>query len=108
MLMRLFRTLQKKELEDLRSRKAFRLAPNSIEGKSFWTTREDAERFARLLLTRYRIEPSWIVEVHVEAAVLERLAAVPIDGRPARVVYEDDLDWFNEKIMDLVIPSADA
>lgn len=97
--------MQCEELQDFLDRRSLRTVPASIEGKLFWTTREDAERFARLLLARCGIGPSWVVEVRVRPAVLQRLAPLTIDGRPARFVDEKDLDWFNGVVMDLVVPS---
>jgi hypothetical protein len=99
--------VQKEELDDLSVRRSFRTVPGSIEGKHFWTTREDAERFVRLLASRWGIGPSWIVEVKVESGLLDRLAPVTADGRSARVVDETDLDWFNGVVMALVVPTPD-
>ena len=104
----LFRTVQKEELDDLSACGRFRTTPQSIEGKLFWTTLEDAERFTRLLATRLGIAPSWIVEVRVERAVLDRLTALVTDGRPARLVHDDDLDWFNGVVMKLVMPASNV
>jgi hypothetical protein len=50
---------------------------------------------------------SWIVEVRVERVVAERLAALTADARPARFVAEEDLDWFNEVAMDLILPPSE-
>lgn len=65
----------------------------------------NAERFARLLLARCGIGPSWVVEIRVRPAVLHRLAPLTTDGRAARFVDEKDLDWFNGVVMDSVVPS---
>lgn len=75
-----------------------------MEGKWFWTTREDAERFARFL-ARISIGPMWIVEARGAEAISERLASRVTDGRPARYVEQSDLDWFNGLLMDLVLLS---
>lgn len=99
----LFRTVQRDEFVDLVDRRSFRTIRGSIEGKLFWTTREDAERFARLL-ARSAIGPSWIVEARIPVAVQERLVSLMTDGRPAIWVDETSLDWFNGLVMDLLIP----
>lgn len=78
----LFRTLQRAELEDLKSLGAFRVGPNSVEGKYFWTTREDAAWFARRLSARYGEGPSWIVEVLLDPLPRQRWRTiVPISAR---------------------------
>ncbi|MGA2930296.1 MAG: hypothetical protein ABSG43_30770 [Solirubrobacteraceae bacterium] len=100
----LYRTVQREELLDLAACRAFRTAPGSIEGKLFWTTREDAERLARLFSARHGIGPSWIVEVVIEQVELERMNSLTTDGRPARYVDEANLDWFND-IVDMVLPA---
>jgi hypothetical protein len=104
----LFRVVQGAELEDLRAVKALRTTERSIEGKLFWTTKEDAERFERLLQERLGIGPSWIVEVHVENQVLERLSVQRTDGRVSRLVHEDDLPWFNGVVNEFVIPDSEV
>lgn len=95
--------MQRAELEDLVQRRAFKTVRGGIEGKYFWTTREDAERFSRLL-ARVDIGPSWIVEVRVPASVQARIKSFVLDGRQARLVEDSSLDWFNDLVTDLVIP----
>lgn len=95
--------MQRDELQDLEARRLFRTIRGSIEGKLFWTTRDDAERFARLL-ARDGIGPSRVVEARVAAVVQERLTSLSTDGRPARYIEQASLDWFNGLVMDLVMP----
>lgn len=102
----LYRTIQAAELRDLRSIRAFRLGPNSVEGKYFWTNRQDAEWFARELDSRLDTRPSWIVEVRVAPGTEARLGRQFADGRNFRYVDEDQLAWFNDAVMELVLPSA--
>lgn len=104
----LFRAVGSDELQDLSASQTFRTVPGSLEAKLFWTTRRDAERFARLLAARFGIRPTWVVEALVEPAALGRLQLLPMDGRPVRVVAKEDLDWFNGVVVDLVIPNEDA
>lgn len=99
----LFRTVQEEELKDITSFGGFRTVANSMEGKLFWTTRDDAERLDRLWM-RQEIGPSSIVEVRVPPAVLSELLHLRVDQRPARFVDEDQLDWFNGSLMELVLP----
>jgi hypothetical protein len=92
----LFRVVQRGEYDDLASSRVFRAGPNSTETKQFWTNREDAERFARLLETRWGEGPSWIVEVRVQPSLASELETYEMDSRPAKVVYEEQLDWSND------------
>jgi hypothetical protein len=100
------RLLRVVQFDDLAERRAFRTVRRFLEGKFFWTTRADAERFARLL-RRSGIGPSWIVETRISGAVFKRLGEQSVDGRPARYVEEIDLDWFNEDLMELLLPPTD-
>jgi hypothetical protein len=100
----LFRTVQREELDDIAARQVFRTTRTSAEGKAFWTVRDDAARFARLL-ARLDIGPSWIVEIRISARAMERLTAFTADGRSARYVEEESLGWFNGVVMDLRIPA---
>jgi hypothetical protein len=102
----LFRVVQEAELLDLANTMRFATTEGSLEGKFFWTTVEDAERFERLLL-RTGIGPSWTVEVAIAESALERLQRHHTDGRPARFVEEDDLDWFNKAVVRLVVPDRE-
>jgi hypothetical protein len=86
----------------------FRTVPGQSEGKYFWTTRVDAERFARQLATRLKIQPSWVVEVRLTPGVVSALVLRDMDRRPARFVPESDLDWFNRSTMKLVLPSLES
>jgi len=79
----------------------FRVGPNSTETKQFWTTREDAVRYARLLESRFGIAPSWVVVVMVEIDVASALPEYEMDNRLAKVVDERQLDWFNASVVEL-------
>jgi hypothetical protein len=100
----LFRAVQLEEARDVEGRRIFATVSGSNEGKYFSMTQGDAERHSRLLQSRAGIGPSWIVEARVDPAIFERLTPGAADGRPALFVHQDDLDWFNEAIMELVVP----
>jgi hypothetical protein len=78
------------------------VAASGRSGKSFWTTREDAERFIRLLVSRWGVGPNWLVEVRISPDLLERLVPRTTDARPALFVDEEDLAWFNG-VMEFVV-----
>jgi hypothetical protein len=102
----LYRVVGPEELADLRSRHAFRTAPGHTEVKWFWTSREDAERYARQL-ERIGLGPNDVVEVRVRPADAARMAAVVADSRPARTVDDAQLTWFNECIVQLALPDPE-
>jgi hypothetical protein len=103
----LYRVVSPQELADLRSERVFRTTPGHIEAKQFWTDPEDAERYLRRL-ERMGLGPNHVVEVRIRAADLARVASIYVDSRPARCVDEADLTWFNECVVNIVLPETEA
>jgi hypothetical protein len=99
----LFRTIQAQERDDVLALDRFRTVANSISGKEFWHTDTDARRFARLM-ARVGVRPSWFLAVELDIDPADaRLALLWLDGRQARFVEEVHLDWFNERIVSIVM-----
>lgn len=99
----IFRVVGPNELADIAARGSFRTVEGQLEVKQFWTTREDAERFMRLLA---RVDPKHrqVVEVRLAEDELTRIARLTLDSRPAYSVEDEQLDWFNEAV-EIILPA---
>ncbi len=81
------------------------MTESSLETKQSWGSLADVES-VKVDLERLGSGPDHIVEVRLPAEDVEVIEEMLLDSRPARVLYEDQLGWFNAKIVELVMPDS--
>jgi len=93
----LYRAVDSNELADLRATGRFNTVAGQMEVKEFWINQTDALWFAGQRNLPY------IVEAIIPQSMFNQLFQMTLDGRPAAVVYADQLDAFNA-VVTIVLP----